>query len=134
MSIHEANARNSRAAEVADWLHSAIDIPGSSVGTTPHEESTQEIHFSIPSTLTGLMINELYHKFFGPRVVSIGPNHHELPHVKPMENFKRKAVRELEERGKGDVSIEQVYANVEEHLLKTRNCYSPRFKQMNDGM
>ncbi|KAM3234559.1 hypothetical protein P3L10_014595 [Capsicum annuum] len=130
MSIHEANARNSRAAEVADWLHSAIDIPGSSV----HEESTQEIHFSIPSTLTDLMIKELYHKFFGPRVVSIGPRHHELPHVKPMEHFKRKAVRELAERVKDEVSIEQVYANVEEHLLKTRNCYSPRFKQMNDGM
>ncbi|KAM3280727.1 hypothetical protein P3S67_027747 [Capsicum chacoense] len=51
-----------------------------------------------------------------------------------MEHFKRKAVRELAERVKDDVSIEQVYANVEEHLLKTRNCYSPKFKQMNDGM
>ncbi|KAF3617858.1 putative protein-like [Capsicum annuum] len=135
MSIHEADAPNSRAAQVPDWLNSVIDIPGSSVGTVPHdEESTQKIHFSMPSILTNLMIKELYHKFFGPRVVSIGPHFHKLPHVKPMENFKRKAVRELAERVKNDVSIEQVYASVEEHLLKTRKCYSPQFEQTSDPM
>ncbi|KAF3660387.1 hypothetical protein FXO37_13470 [Capsicum annuum] len=134
MSIHEAAAPNSRAAEMVKWLHSIIDIPGFSVGTAPHEELTQEIHFSFPSTITDLMAKEYYLKLYGPIVVSIGPRHHELPHVKPMEDFKWKAVTELAERVRGDVSIEQVYASVEEHLLKTKNCYSPLFKQADDGM
>ncbi|XP_047259896.1 uncharacterized protein LOC107852724 isoform X2 [Capsicum annuum] len=134
MSIHEADALNSRAAEVADWLHSAIDIPGFPLGTMPHQESTQEIHFGIPSTLTEPMGKEIYQKFFGPRAVSIGPIHHEKPHVKPMEYLKRKAVMELAERVKDDVSIEKVYARVEEQLLKTRKFYSPRFEQTSDPM
>ncbi|KAH0757465.1 hypothetical protein KY290_020958 [Solanum tuberosum] len=125
MSILQADANNSRAAEVAEWLHSVIDIPSSPLGTTPHEELTQKIHFGIPHTFAESTSKEDYYKYYEPRVVSIGPFHNGKPHVAPMENFKRKAVRELAERVKYDVSIEQVYASVEQDLLSiTKECYN----------
>ncbi|KAL3339188.1 hypothetical protein AABB24_028029 [Solanum stoloniferum] len=125
MSILQADAINSRAADVAEWLHSVIDIPSSPLGTTPHEELTHKIHFDIPHTFAESTSKEDYYKYYEPRVVSIGPFHNGKPHVAPMENFKRKAVRELEERVKYDVSIEQVYASVEQDLLRiTKECYN----------
>ncbi|KAF3685390.1 putative protein-like [Capsicum annuum] len=130
MSIHEADAVD---AEVADWLHSIIDIPASSLSRKLTEDSTHSIHFGISHTLAETTRKEDYNKFHEPRVVSIGPINHGKPHVKPMENFKQKAVRELAERAKVDhVSIEQVYASVEEHLLGTRNYYSTLFESISD--
>ncbi|WMV23952.1 hypothetical protein MTR67_017337 [Solanum verrucosum] len=123
--IFTADANNSRAAEVAEWLHSVIDIPSSPLGTTPHEELTQKIHFGIPHTFAESTSKEDYYKYYEPRVVSIGPIHYGKPHVAPIENFKRKAVRELAERVKYEVSIEQVYASVEQDLLSiTKECYN----------
>ncbi|KAF3629482.1 putative protein-like [Capsicum annuum] len=130
MSIHESDAID---AEVADWLHSIVDIPASPVGRKPTEDSTHSIHFGIPHTLAEITRKEDYNKFYEPRVVSIGPINHGKPHVKHMENFKRKAVRELAERAKvDDVSIEQVYASVEEHLRGTRSYYSTLFERISD--
>lgn len=81
--------------EETKWLHSIIDIPVSTLGTTPHEESTHKTHFRIPDTLLRSISVEDYEKYYVPRVVSIGPFHYGQPHVEPMENFKQKAVREL---------------------------------------
>lgn len=126
MSTHEeADAINSRAAKAAAWLHSVIDIPAAS--PTPHEESRDRKHFRIPRTLSGSISKEDYCKYYRPSVVSIGPLHHGQSHVAPMEKFKRKALRELAERVKEyNVSVEQVYVSVEQHLLGARDCYPPR--------
>ncbi|KAM3280728.1 hypothetical protein P3S67_027748 [Capsicum chacoense] len=130
MSIHEADAVD---AEVAEWLHSIIVIPASPLGRNLTEDLTHSIHFGIPHPLAEITRKEDYNKFYEPRVVSIGPINHGKPHVKHMENFKRKAVRELAERAKvDDVSIEQVYASVEEHLRGTRNYYSTSFERISD--
>ncbi|KAK6791262.1 hypothetical protein RDI58_010343 [Solanum bulbocastanum] len=86
--------------EEDNWLHSIIDIPGSSLGTTPgsllgttpHEESKHKISIRIPRRHVA---NEYYCKYYKPPMVSIGPRHYRESRVAPMENFKRKAVREL---------------------------------------
>ncbi|XP_015169212.1 putative UPF0481 protein At3g02645 [Solanum tuberosum] len=114
-----------------NWLHCIIDIPVSTLGATPHEESTQKIHFGIPHKLAESTSKEDYHKYYEPRVVSLGPFHYGKPHVEPMENFKRKAVRELlleslNQDCSSDeelASLEKVYKSVEHDLLSARDLY-----------
>ncbi|XP_060184842.1 putative UPF0481 protein At3g02645 isoform X2 [Lycium barbarum] len=120
--MSQADAINSSAAEVPDWSQSVIDIPGPPLGTPLHEESDKIQRIS--PTLLENTSEEDHVKYYRPHVVSIGPIHHGRPYVKPMEDFKRKAVRELAERVKDEVSIGQVCASVEEKLLSARNCYS----------
>ncbi|KAG5609464.1 hypothetical protein H5410_020745 [Solanum commersonii] len=117
----------------ANWLYSIIDIPVSTLGATPHEESTPKIHFGSPHKLAESTSKEDYHKYYEPRVVSLGPFHYGLDHVESMENFKRKAVRELllksslnNQNCSSDeelASHEKVYKSVEQDLLSARDLY-----------
>ncbi|KAK4721155.1 hypothetical protein R3W88_011388 [Solanum pinnatisectum] len=117
--------------EEANWLHSIIDILVSTLGATPHEESIQKIYFGIPYKLAESTSKEDYHKYYEPRVVSLGPFHYRLTHVAPMENFKRKAVMELlleslNEDCSSDeelASVEKVYRSVEQDILSARDRY-----------
>ncbi|XP_059308856.1 UPF0481 protein At3g47200-like [Lycium ferocissimum] len=121
---------NSRAAEVADWLHAKIDIPG----PPSSDEETHKIQ-TIPPALVENTSREDYSrdaKYYWPLMVSIGPIHYGKPHVQPMEDFKRKSLRELSESVKNQVTIEQVYASVEQELLRARNCYSCSFQRWED--
>ncbi|KAK4371381.1 hypothetical protein RND71_010856 [Anisodus tanguticus] len=113
-SALHADAINSRAAEVADWLHSEIDIPGSPI------EKNQELRDMLFRTIKDVS-KEGYSKYYMPLVVSIGPIHRGRHHVQSMDDFKRKAVRKLAERVKDEVSVEQVYASVEQDLLRARD-------------
>ncbi|KAJ8562767.1 hypothetical protein K7X08_031219 [Anisodus acutangulus] len=114
MSSPQADAINSRAAEVADWLHSEIDIPGSPI------EKNQELRDMLFRTIKDVS-KEGYSKYYMPHVVSIGPIHRGRHHVRSMDYFKQKAVRKLAERVKDEVSVEQVYASVEQDLLRARD-------------
>ncbi|XP_009797209.1 UPF0481 protein At3g47200-like [Nicotiana sylvestris] len=115
-----------RADEVAEWLHSVIDIAGpppstTSVNPTPRVEE-YKIR-TIPSTLFNSTSGGDYAKYYEPHVVSIGPIHHGKPHLQAMEKFKREVVRETV--GRVGIPIAEVYAAVEKDLLSARNCYSP---------
>ncbi|XP_015072427.1 uncharacterized protein LOC107016483 [Solanum pennellii] len=116
------------------WVHSIIDISGgglsmtpgsSSLGTTSHEESTNKKHFGIPYTFADSISREEY----VPRWVSIGPLYYGKSRYAGMENFKRKAVRELlllNNNCSSDeelASVEKVYRSVEQDLRSARDLY-----------
>nr|XP_009759190.1 PREDICTED: UPF0481 protein At3g47200-like [Nicotiana sylvestris] len=111
-----------RADEVAEWLHSVIDIRDPPPSTTSVNSENYKIR-SIPSTLLENTSAEDYAKYYEPYVVSIGPIHHGKPHLDDMEKFKREVVRETV--GRVGIPIAEVYAAVEKDLLSARNCYSP---------
>uniref|UniRef100_A0A3Q7GSW7 Uncharacterized protein n=1 Tax=Solanum lycopersicum TaxID=4081 RepID=A0A3Q7GSW7_SOLLC len=119
------------------WVHSIIDIsggglsmtPGSWLGTTSHEESTNKNPFVIPYTLADNFSGEEYVKYYVPRWVSIGPFYYGQSLYAGMENFKRKAVRELlllNNNCSADeelASVEKVYRSVEQDLRSARDFY-----------
>ncbi|TMW88044.1 hypothetical protein EJD97_019098, partial [Solanum chilense] len=123
------------------WVHSIIDIsggglsmtPGSWLGTTSHEESTNKKHFGIPYTFADSISGEEFEKYYVPRWVSIGPFYYGQSPYAGMENFKRKAVRELlllNNNCSSDeelASVEKVYRSVEQDLRSAQDLYGRKF-------
>ncbi|KAG5609468.1 hypothetical protein H5410_020749 [Solanum commersonii] len=112
------------------------------LGATPHEESTQKIHFRFSYTISEITASrEDYIKYYEYRVVSIGPLDCSYSHVESVENFKRKAVRELllktlNQNCSSDeelTSLEQVYKSVEQDLLSARDFYGIACREISDS-
>ncbi|XP_060183324.1 uncharacterized protein LOC132613324 [Lycium barbarum] len=114
--MSQADAINSIAAEVPDWLQSVIDIPD-----PPHGEPAKLQRIS---PILRQNNEEYYKKYYTPISVPIGPIHCRNLDGQSMKDLKQKAVRELAKRVKDEVSIGEVYASVEEKLLNARNRYS----------
>lgn len=70
---------------------------------------------------------------YTPKIVSIGPFHHNSPVLKPMEAQKLRFLNRLLERirhKKSRLDLENAMRNLKE---RTRNCYSEEFAKMDDN-